>query len=93
MNTPTTTETRKTLPADITTLGRGRGQRAVLAALHVRGPVAWRPLGDIAQHPGARGIHFSALMSACAALVKRGLLDHQVGDRGDMYRLVAHTHA
>jgi hypothetical protein len=89
----TTKPARPSLPADVTRLGRGRGQRAALAALHVLGPAAWRSLSeDIARHPLARGVHFSALMSACDALVKRGLVLHQVGDRGDMYQLIAHTH-
>lgn len=79
------------IPTDPTTLGRGRGRKAVIAALHRLGPSEWIPLTDIARHPLTRGVHFSALMSACDALTSRKLIEHRIG-RGDEYRFVPHTH-
>ena len=79
------------VPADITTIGRGKAQRHILSVVHGAANGAEVPLVRFKSR--YRG-HFAGLMSAADALVKRGILTMRQDDfDGAVYRLRAHTHS
>ena len=81
-------------PSDITKLGRGKCQRAILDYLHrtERGTSSV-VITDMAAHQAFRRMHFGSVISAVDALVKRGIVREGNDDIGrPTIRLVQHTH-
>lgn len=88
------TSQAKTFPRNITSLGRGRGQKAVLDYLH-RTSTGTNAVvvTDMAAYRSFRGMHFGAILSAIDALAKRGIVRKSHDGLGTpTIALVPHTH-
>lgn len=92
---PTASTAAQTFPSDITKLGRGRAQRAILDYLHrTRTGTGAVAVTDMAAHPAFRRMHLCAVLSAVDALAKRGIIRKSSDDIGTpSIALNPHTHA